>query len=143
MMLLFFCTGVSAEGNCREDRDWKDKMRAEKVAYLTSAMDLTPAEAERFWPLYNEMEKDRKEAFGKVMKAFKALDDGLNAGKGEKETAALVNAYADAVRESRGTEAIYVKIFSKVISMEKIGRLFIGEEEFRREQISRWHDGKK
>ena len=36
--------------------DWQEKMRAERVAFLTTAMELTPAEAEKFWPVYNSME---------------------------------------------------------------------------------------
>ena len=28
--------------------DWQEKMRAERVAFLTTAMELTPAEAEKF-----------------------------------------------------------------------------------------------
>ncbi len=34
----------------------KDKFRADKVAFLTTRMDLTPAEAEKFWPVYNEFD---------------------------------------------------------------------------------------
>jgi len=142
-LAAFFCISAYGSGGCRDDRDWQEKMRAEKVAFLTSAMELTPAEAEKFWPLYHDMERDRKEAFGKVMKAYKALDEGVKAGRPEKEITALVNAYVQAMKDSKSTEAGYVTVFSKVIPMEKIARLFIGEEAFRRQQISRWHGDRK
>ena len=37
--------------------DWREKIKAEKVAFLTTRMDLTPQEAEKFWPVYNQLEK--------------------------------------------------------------------------------------
>lgn len=67
-----------------------EKMKTEKIAFLTSAMDLTPAEAEKFWPVYNDMENERRASFKKNMVAFKALDEGLKAGLPEKEISVLV-----------------------------------------------------
>ncbi len=34
----------------------KDKIKAHKIAFITDKLDLSPAEAEKFWPLYNEHE---------------------------------------------------------------------------------------
>jgi hypothetical protein len=36
-----------------------DKFKAKKIAYITDAINLTPAEAEKFWPVYNEFEQKR------------------------------------------------------------------------------------
>ena len=131
-----------ASGRCRENGDWKDKMKAEKVAWLTTAMDLTPAEAEKFWPVYNNMENERREAFGKVMKAYRALDEALKAGKPEKELSALLNAYVNAMKDSRNVEAKFTPALTKILSVEKVARLFVSEEEFRRQQIHRWRGDK-
>ena len=76
-------------------------MKAERVAYLTAAVNLTPAEAEKFWPVYNNMERERRASFGKVMKAYKALDEGIKAGKTEKEISVLLNNYVNAIKDSR------------------------------------------
>lgn len=129
-------------GHCSGHYDWRDKMKAEKVAFLTTAMDLTPAEAEKFWPLYNNMENERREAFGRMMRAYKALDEALNAGKPESEIAALLSRYVKALTSSHDVESKYVPIFTKVISVEKVAKLFVGEEEFRRQQINRWNGDK-
>ena len=127
-------------GHCSGHYDWRDKMKAEKVAFLTTAMDLTPAEAEKFWPLYNNMENERRE--GRMMRAYKALDEALNAGKPESEIAALLSRYVKALTSSHDVESKYVPIFTKVISVEKVAKLFVGEEEFRRQQINRWNGDK-
>ncbi|MGM9737894.1 MAG: hypothetical protein ACI3ZT_05720 [Candidatus Cryptobacteroides sp.] len=130
---------ASAEG-CYEDRDSHDRMKAERVAYLTSVMELTPAEAEKFWPVYNEMERERKEAFRRVITAYKALDEALKANKPDKEISSLLDKYVSEMKDSRNLEAKYTPIFRKIISVEKVAKLFVGEEEYRRMQINRWGD---
>jgi hypothetical protein len=34
----------------------KEKLKAHKIAFITDRLQLTPAEAEKFWPVYNEHE---------------------------------------------------------------------------------------
>ena len=92
---LFTLTGTASFADNSNKCDWQEKMKTEKIAFLTSAMDLTPAEAEKFWPVYNNMENERRASFGKVMKAYKALDEGIKAGKTEKEISVLLNNYVN------------------------------------------------
>lgn len=126
-----------------QEGDWKEKMRAERVAFLTTAMELTPAEAEKFWPVYNSMEAERRASFGKVMRAYKALSDGVTAGKTDKELEVLVNDYTTANKNSHSVEAKYTPQLVKVLSVSKVAKLFVAEEEFRRQQIGRWSSNKK
>lgn len=123
--------------------DWQEKMRAERVAFLTTAMELTPVEAEKFWPVYNSMEAERRASFGKVMRAYKALSDGVAAGKTDKELEVLVNDYTTANKNSHSIEAKYTPQLVKVLSVSKVAKLFVAEEEFRRQQIGRWSSNKK
>lgn len=127
----------------RQEGDWQEKMRAERVAFLTTAMELTPAEAEKFWPVYNSMEAERRASFGKVMRAYKALSDGVAAGKTDKELEVLVNDYTTANKNSHSIEAKYTPQLVKVLSVSKVAKLFVAEEEFRRQQIGRWSSNKK
>lgn len=126
-----------------QEGDWQEKMRAERVAFLTTAMELTPAEAEKFWPVYNSMEAERRASFGKVMRAYKALSDGVAAGKTDKELEVLVNDYTTANKNSHSIEAKYTPQLMKVLSVSKVAKLFVAEEEFRRQQIGRWSSNKK
>lgn len=127
---------------CAYDKASHDKMRAEKVAYLTAAMDLTPAEAEKLWPVYNDMEKARREAFRKVMVAYDALKSALSEGKTEKQISTLLDRYVEAMKTSREVEAKFTPVLTRIVSVEKVAKLFIGEEEFRRMQIGRWGEKK-
>lgn len=126
-----------------QEGDWQEKMRAERVAFLTTAMELTPAEAEKFWPVYNSMEAERRATFGKVMRAYKALSDGVAAGKTDKELEVLVNDYTTANKNSHSIEAKYTPQLIKILSVSKVAKLFVAEEEFRRQQIGRWSSSRK
>ena len=119
---------------------WQDKMKAERVAYLTDAMGITSSEAEKFWPVYNEMDAERKSSFEKAMRSFKALNDAVKAGKPEAVISELLNNYLKANAASRAVELKYVPRFNKILSVEKVAKLFVGEEEFRRQQIHRWKE---
>lgn len=129
--------------SAHQEGDWQEKMKAERVAFLTTAMELTPAEAEKFWPVYNSMEAERRASFGKVMRAYKALSDGVAAGKTDKELEVLVNDYTTANKNSHSIEAKYTPQLVKVLSVSKVAKLFVAEEEFRRQQIGRWSSNKK
>ena len=142
---VFFSISMSfnASAGCHGDNGWQERMKAERVAYLTAAMNLTTAEAEKFWPVYNSMEAERRASFGKVMRAYKALSDGVAAGKTDKELEVLVNDYTTANKNSHSIEAKYTPQLVKVLSVSKVAKLFVAEEEFRRQQIGRWSSNKK
>lgn len=38
----------------------QEKIQAFKVSFFTEKLQLSPAEAEKFWPLFNQFEKDKK-----------------------------------------------------------------------------------
>ena len=69
-MLLLGAFTCLAQGK-PDKKEWKEKIKAEKVAYLTDYMDLTSAEAQKFWPVYNQAESEKMEGFKNTMDAFK------------------------------------------------------------------------
>ncbi len=50
---------LCAQGKLSEEK--RKEFEAQKVAYFTQTLDLTPEEAAVFWPLYNEMMKKFRE----------------------------------------------------------------------------------
>ena len=133
----FLFTAISCLALCRPEDGWKEKMKAQKVAFFTSEMDLSPDEAAKFWPIYNKIEKERDVCFRESFEAYKALEDAIAAGKSEKEVSSLLDKYLTANSAVSKIEAKAVEEYKKVISVEKIARLYIAEERFRRDQIHR------
>ena len=62
-----------------DKEQWREKVRAEQVALITEELNLTEAEAQAFWPVYNEVQAQRREAFKASIEAMKALKKGVDA----------------------------------------------------------------
>ncbi len=138
-LTLFASTVLAQPRNNKNWDAWQQKIQTEKIAYLTGAIGLTPAEAQIFWPLYNKMENERKQSFEAVMKAYRNLDHAVKAGKSDKEISVLLNQYVAVTKNSHSVEAKYTPLFEKIIPVEKVARLYIGEEAFRRQQIHKFN----
>lgn len=123
----------------KDRKDWQDKWKAEKVAYLTDAIELTSSEAERFWPVYNKCENEKNQCFRKSMEACKALEKAISAGKSDSELKELLDKYIDVQDNGKGIEKKYVAEYRKILSDKKIAKLYLAEESFRRQQIHRLH----
>lgn len=53
---ILFCGFISTAQS-----DQREKIEAQRVAFITSELELTPAESENFWPIYNQYEANKKE----------------------------------------------------------------------------------
>lgn len=124
----------------QQKKNWQEKFRAEKVAYLTRELDLTSAEAEVFWPVYNQIEKERFEAMKQRMDAYKALKAALKDGKDAKEIEQLTEAYVLA-NDCQKFDLDAVARLNKVLPVEKVAKLVLAEEKFRSQQFHRLKGG--
>lgn len=129
---------AEAHKNC--DSDWKQKMMSEKIAFLTVETGITPEEAQTFWPVYNEINKKKDEAMHNVFKTYKNLEDALEAGKSEKEIERLMEDYIEALETQKEIDSEAVEKYRKVLPVEKVAKLYIGEEKFRRQHIRKLHN---
>lgn len=132
-VLLLSAVSVSAQNNTFQQQ-WMDRLQSEKIAFLTNEMSLTPQEAQVFWPIYNQAQKEQAEVTEASFKAFAALDAAVRAGKSEKEIGELLTKYTEAM-ERQNSSAKYVEEYLKVLSSEKVAKLYIGEEKFRQSKI--------
>ncbi len=139
VLVLAAGAGLQAQDNGKDKRNWQDRWKAEKIAFLTDAMELTSAEAEKFWPVYNKCESEKKDCFVASMEAYKALDEALQAGKSDSEVKALLDKYLEANESGKDIDRKYAAQYRKILSDKKVAKLFIAEESFRRQQIHRLH----
>ena len=123
------------------DNGWRERVRAEKVAFLTEEIDLTESEAQVFWPIYNEIQKSERDSFEAVKKAYDAMAKGVEEKKSSKEMEKLVKAYIDAKEKNEGIETKYLNKLMKALPAEKVARYYVAEEKFRHQQIGRLGNG--
>ena len=113
-------------------------MRAEQVAFITSELDLSESEAQAFWPVYNEVQKQRREAFRATGEAYMNLQKGVD----EKEVSQLLDKYLEAKKAGEKMEADAVARYKKVLPVNKVAKLLLAEEKFRQNQIHRLGQGR-
>lgn len=135
LVLLSFSLSAQPADGRGPGRNWEDKIRAEKIAHFTAALDLTPEEAQLFWPVYNQYWKENMEAHGKTMKAFHKLRSDKETKLSDKELESLTDAYMSALDAEQKVLDSYYPKFKKVLSAEKLAKLFVAEEDFRMKMI--------
>lgn len=134
---------VNAQRGAGYHTDRWEKYRSEKVAFLTSNLDLTPVEAEQFWPVYNQMDKERwavqrmrREMEEKVRDAGDSMTD--------KEVIKLTREFAESMQKEGALSAKYNEEFLKILPPKKVLNLYKGEKEFRMYMIKKYRNhGKK
>ena len=93
-VITLVCLALIVAGTAsaqKQNGNWREKVRSEKIAFITMELDLSEAEAQVFWPVYNDVEKTRREAFQESRAAAKALKEAL--AKGEGDVNALLDEY--------------------------------------------------
>lgn len=138
-ILTLMTVFMSANAQNKSKKDWQDRWKAEKIAYLTDAIDLTSAEAEKFWPVYNKCECEKNQCFKMSMEAYKELNDAVENGKSDSEVRALLDKYIEAQECGKNIDRKYLEKYRKILSDKKVAKLFLAEESFRRQQIHRLH----
>lgn len=118
--------------------DRMQEIKAQRTAFITQRLDLTPEEAQKFWPVFNQFDKEL-EAVRNEMR-----DDRKGAKRDTDLTEAEASAAIDKELASRQKELDvrkkYVPEFKKAIGAVKTLRLAKAERDFRRELIKRVRD---
>jgi len=126
-LCLFLVTSLSAQDAKKEER-----IRSLRIAFLTEELQLTPSEAEKFWPIYNEYEKQRR----KLRKDSKGKMKNL-------EGDAKVDASFEAQEKQLKLKRVYYDRMKKVIPSKKLAKLDRAEKEFRKKIVKEVNRRKK
>ena len=116
-------------------RGKKAKMDAMKAEFITRELDLSPQEAQQFWPVYNELDKKIEnlriglaEKFIAIKNDGKTLDDLSDA-----ELTALMNQRLSNEEQIAKLKREYHDKFLKVLGIKKTAKLYLAEMDFARE----------
>ena len=112
-----------------------EKLKAERVAFITSEVGLTSQDAQAFWPIYNKAEEQQQELQKAERKAYMELSKALKEGQGNVD--ALLDAYIKAKQANVNVQLSYAKEYKKAIGAEKTAKFFACDEKFRRQQIGK------
>ena len=117
----------------------KEKIKAHKIAFISTELDLTPEEAEKFWPVYNqfdaELEKLREEKFQAIRKLRK-LDEVT-----DEEAYTLTKKIFEIEEKESAVRMKYLDKFAEVLDKKKAAKVFIAEQKFKRELLRKIKHG--
>jgi len=129
-ILILFTSLVSAQGRRRElTPEMRSKFEAQKISYITQQLEISPKEAQLFWPLYNEMKKKKDlfhQEFRQLFTKLKHDSDSLS----EKELTKISDRIADLKVEKAKMQREYHYKFKKVLSTKQILDLYMADKEF-------------
>ena len=72
MLGIAFSLGAQAPSQKGNHQQMKERLQAEHIAFLTEKLELTPEEAQVFWPVYNKAKAEQKEGNKVIGEAKKA-----------------------------------------------------------------------
>lgn len=129
ILLMFSGFAMKAQEDDEPDGKQKEKMEALKKAFITEKLDLTPSEAEKFWPIFNEFDKKKKE----IRKAIKQAHKSIEQDSGNEK---LILEKSDFIalkkKEEADIEAKLIRDCLPVLGAAKTAKLMGLEEEFKK-----------
>lgn len=114
--------------------DWLDRserVRAQRVAYLTQRLQLTPAEAQRFWPVFNEYEAKRRE----LTRSLRPT--GLEESLSEAEAKKLIGRQLELEEQLLQLRREYTERALTILPAKKVLLLPKADREFKQELLQR------
>lgn len=119
----------------------KEKVEAMKVAYITNKLELTPAEAQQFWPVFNEFENKIQAIRQSRRKDSKDGMDNLDQ-LSDKEVEALIDSEVGFRQKELDVLKEYHSKFKAVLPIRKVAKLYRAQEDFKRELLKKIQERK-
>jgi len=132
ILTLFFAqiTFAQYEDRHKKGEHHKEKIKSHKIAFITDKLDLTPEEAEKFWPVYNEhqtkMESTQKEFKVKYKDKAESIQN-----LSEDEAKELVNARLAHEEKKLGLKKDFINQIGQILPPKKVLLLMEAEREFK------------
>ncbi len=113
------------------------EIKAQKTAYLTTKLDLTSEEAQRFWPIYNEFDEAREKLRRELRELHKSVRDSELTDAKARE---VIGKSMDVRGRELDLERSYSDRFIKSIGAVKTVQLVKAEHDFQREVLRRFKE---
>lgn len=118
LLTLFFMASLGAWAGAQDFEEEMDnlggKIRAQRVAFITERLRLTPGESEKFWAIHNEYEQKQSD-IRKRFKPKKTIED-MN----DTEADQFINTRMDMESELLALKRDYIRKFRDVVPARKL-----------------------
>ncbi|MCC7466450.1 MAG: hypothetical protein IT261_09285 [Saprospiraceae bacterium] len=136
ILLLLSTLGGTASGQVDPEQR-EARLAAFRAEVFTRVLNLTPEEAQQFWPIYNEY-TDKREQVQQDLRPGKQLDQMSDAEVEEQ----IKRHFDMKQRELELEKEAYLKL-RKVLPVRKVAKLPLAEREFRESLVKKLQEARE
>ena len=131
LLLLTLCFWLHAQDKAPQSLT-QDEIESRKIAYLSTAISLTPSEAVRFWPVYNEWNKKIEANMRTRHAALRQIRQLSRSGSADEkayiqQNKILVDGATEEARILTDAHQAYISTIGAI----RTAKLYLAEEQFR------------
>jgi len=127
IIVLLAMLSITFSSYSRQEEHAKERIHAAKVAYITDRLHLTSDESSRFWPIYSEFEKERKEIKNSFSQKYRTAHPDAS----DEEISRLYMDDLDFQQQMVELKIKYKEQYLKIISQEQFAELYPAERDFK------------
>ncbi|HEY4786501.1 MAG TPA: hypothetical protein VIH57_10650 [Bacteroidales bacterium] len=125
---VIFCGTSKAQEN--DENINVSRIQAQRVAFFTERLNLTPGEAEKFWPIYNEYDAKRAKLSAEENRLINLFKEN-RASMTDKEIDNDIKKIFETRKAITALNEEYFQKFRQVLPARKVMKLIITETQFR------------
>ena len=144
ILICLLAIPIVSSLTAQHGRERYERIQTYKIAYLTQKLDLSPKEAQMFWPLYNEFEKSyfNIKVISNQEQKRKIREGGGISALSEKDANEYISFMLDNEDKITRLKRDFYGQLKDVLSAHKILTLYNAENEFNRKLLSEFRKNK-
>jgi len=115
---------------CGQEIPRLERMESMRIAFFTEKLDLTKAEAEKFWPIFNDY-SSRKEKISEdrriLFRYIQRNGDYLS----EKEINESMEKFLNLQKDETELEEVFNKKFLEILPAKKVLKIYLADHQFK------------
>jgi len=134
IFLVFAFTCLTVVWGHAQSKEAMKKIESARIALITERLNLTPEQAEKFWPVYREFNEQRRSLRMELRDARNNVDMSKLS---EEESKSLMNLAFDIRERELNLEKQYGERLQNVISTQQLLQLKNAEKDFQQMLLKR------
>lgn len=126
LLTLIVSFALIIDGNAQKTGD---RIKAKRIAFFTDKLQLTPDEAQKFWPVFNEYDQKKNNLTVEKRKLTETFQNNANISEGEVDK--IINRFIAISQQETQLFEQYNKRFRSILPAHKVMKLYLAETEFK------------
>ncbi|MDR1755737.1 MAG: hypothetical protein LBR65_02100 [Culturomica sp.] len=133
IVIVFQSFALFAQSKLSEEK--RNEFEAQKIAFFTQLLELSPEEATVFWPLYNEMHKKIREQEEEKRKEIRRFRE--NKETTEKQSKELITKFLDYEQQVLNIKKEYYNKLTEKVPPYKVCKIEWVERRFHQQLLNK------